>query len=167
VTLNRYKPHVVVIPEDRANEELVNGFLLSNDLQQRAITVLAPVGGWAKVVDRFLDEYQPKMDVYQGQRVVLLLDFDGQPERRDRIHAQIDELCKERVFVIGSLSDPESVRRVLEKSFEDIGATLADECRDETWELWNHELLKHNENELKRLSASVRPFLFKGVDPEP
>ena len=38
--MNRYKPHVLVVPEDDANRQLANGFLQNPALNLRAIQVL-------------------------------------------------------------------------------------------------------------------------------
>jgi hypothetical protein len=46
------------------------------------------------------------------------------------------------------------------QSFEEIGDVLAQDCSDNTNELWGHELLKHNKTELERMILSVKPFLF-------
>jgi hypothetical protein len=48
----------------------------------------------------------------------------------------------------------------MKKSFEEIGESLARDCADHKNETWGHELLKHNEKELKRMILSVKPFLF-------
>lgn len=52
---NKYLPNVYVLPEDDANRQIVNGFLLNPDLKTNAIKLLPNVGGWQKVVDAFKD----------------------------------------------------------------------------------------------------------------
>ena len=47
-----------------------------------------------------------------------------------------------------------------QKTFETIGETLANNCADNTHDLWNHDLLKHNETELERMRVIIKPFLF-------
>ncbi len=73
---------------------------------------------------------------------------------------QIPGELRERVFVLGVFSEPEHFRNVTHKNFEAIGETLAKDCSDNTYELWRHALLKHNETELERITVSVKPFLF-------
>lgn len=51
--INKYKPHILVLPEDDANRQIANGFLLEKTLNQSAIQVLPPAGGWKKVVEEF------------------------------------------------------------------------------------------------------------------
>jgi hypothetical protein len=51
---NKYAPHVLVLPEDDANSDIANGFVLHVALDSRAIQVLRCAGGWAKVRDAFL-----------------------------------------------------------------------------------------------------------------
>jgi hypothetical protein len=87
---NKFKPHVLVLPEDDANRQIANGFLSNSKLVVRAIQVLPIVGGWQ----------------------------------------------------------------------EDIGEALSQDCSNNTQKAWGHEMLKHNEAELKRLIKFVKPFLF-------
>jgi hypothetical protein len=64
------------------------------------------------------------------------------------------------VFIIGAFSTPEALRRAGLGSYEAIGGALADDCRNGTKSVWEHELLRHNEGELNRLRESVCDFLF-------
>jgi hypothetical protein len=64
-----------------------------------------------------------------------------------------------RVFILGALSEPESLRKDL-GSYETIGLALAEDCRNETDKTWRHELLRHNASELDRLRVEVRSILF-------
>ncbi len=50
---NKYAPHVLVLPEDDANNDIANGFLRHDALDLRAIQVLPCAGGWGKVRDAF------------------------------------------------------------------------------------------------------------------
>lgn len=66
----------------------------------------------------------------------------------------------DRVFILGTLSEPENLRNSLGRSFEDIGKGLAEDCADDTRTVWEHDLLRHNKVELDRMILSVKPFLF-------
>jgi len=46
-------------------------------------------------------------------------------------------------------------------SCETIGQKLASECCDDSRELWEHPLLQHNAKELERMTAVLKPFLFR------
>jgi hypothetical protein len=48
MTVNRKRPHVFVIPEDDANRQLANAFVLEVD-HDRQIMVLKEAGGWLSV----------------------------------------------------------------------------------------------------------------------
>jgi hypothetical protein len=54
---NKHKPHVIVLPEDDANRQIANGFLLDPSIKPRNIQVLNPAGGWGKVLDSFLEDH--------------------------------------------------------------------------------------------------------------
>jgi hypothetical protein len=150
-------PHVLVLPEDRANSQLANGFLLGVDLaRQRQIQILEEAGGWLKVVDGFRSTHVPEMERYASRLIVLLIDFDRQENRLEYVQTRIPERLRERVFVIGVWGEPQDLKR----PFEATGSALARDCREETYTTWNHELFRHNANELMRLRRHVRPILF-------
>lgn len=46
MSINKYKAHLLVLPEDDANRQMANGFILDPNLNERVIQVLPPVGGW-------------------------------------------------------------------------------------------------------------------------
>ena len=160
MSVNRYQPHVFVLPEDDANRQLANGFLL--DLDQsvtRRIQVLEEAGGWIEVLDRFKSDHISWMTRYPERLMVLLIDFDGQTDRLDRAKAEVPNHLSERVFVLGALTEPEALRKNL-GTYETIGVEMARDCREETDNIWRHDLLRHNAGELDRLRTRVRPLLF-------
>lgn len=160
MNINKYRPYILILPEDDANRQLANGFLLDPNLNNRAIQVLPPAGGWTKVVEQFMHAYAATMTRLSDRQVVLLIDFDHDPNRLSSIQSQIPNNLKQRVFIIGVESDPESLRRNLKMDFEKTGEALAKDCSDNTNILWGHDLLKHNRTELNRMISSVKPYLF-------
>ncbi len=160
MSVNKFEPHLLVLPEDDANRQLVNGFCLSPYLNTRRVQVLPVAGGWENAVRAFLNEEVQKLRTYNQRRFLLLIDFDGDSERRHEISSQIPEDVSERVFVFGVLTEPERLRAMLGMNYETLGASLADECYRNERRLWAHELLAHNHAELIRMNESVKPFLF-------
>jgi hypothetical protein len=160
--VNRYQPHVLVLPEDDANRQLANGFLLDPALSPRSIQVLPEVGGWNEVLNRFNADHVLDMGRYPHRFMVLLIDFDGDEDRLLHAKSRIPAGLAERVFVLGSLREPEELRGDL-GSFERIGRAMAEDCRRDTETTWTHRLLRHNSGELGRLRENVRPFLFSSV----
>lgn len=57
--LNKYRPHLLVLPEDDANRQIANGFILHPNVNSRAIQVLPPSGGWRKVLEDFRNVHAP------------------------------------------------------------------------------------------------------------
>ena len=160
--IDRYRPHVLVLPEDDANRQMANGFVLHPGVNSRTIQILDTAGGWASVV-----EYVKKdgninhLRKFEQCRVVLLLDYDNQfPGRFDSICEKIPGDLRDRVYVLGVLSEPEELKSDLKKPFEKIGNALASECCRDVQEVWQHPLLRHNHGELVRLIQDVTPFLF-------
>ncbi len=158
---NKYLPHIHVLAEDDANRQIANGFLLAPNLNNRAVKVLPLPGDWKKTVEEFTKEYASEMRQLPQRMMVLLIDFDDNESRLSYVESHIPKDLKARVFVLGVLSEPENLRTDINKNFEQIGEALAKDCPDNTNELWEHNLLKHNKGELDRMASSVKPFLFK------
>lgn len=158
---NKYLPHLIVIPEDDANESLVNGFMKHPQVDQRRIQVDRVAGGWREVLSQFKRDHIIPLDQFHQRRVVLLLDFDQQEDRSALIRQEIPERVKNRVFLLGVWTEPERLKANLKQSLEAIGESLAKACLEEQNGDWSHPLLNHNSDELERLRQEVRPFLFR------
>lgn len=93
--------------------------------------------------------------------MVLLIDFDNRwQERLARAKDDIPDSLQDRVFILGTLSEPEDLRKAKLGSYETIGLALATECREGADTVWNHPLLQHNAGEFERLRGAVCPILF-------
>ena len=169
MSVNRQLPHLLILPEDDANRQIAKAFELKLKTYGYAnqVQVLPEVGGWGKVVEKFMEVYISKMRRSQHSIMVLLIDFDdknldclGYKNRLDFIQDKVPDDLKERVFVLGSRIAPEQLKKDMNKSFEKIGKSLAKDCEENTNTTWGHHLLQHNENELKRIRFSVKSFLF-------
>ena len=163
MSVNKYKPHAFVVPEDDANRQLANGFFRHSDLSVRNVQILAEAGGWVEVLEIFLKEHVAGMEVYNGRFIILLIDFDNREERLNFARSKIPEHLAERVFILGALTEPEVLRRAVALTYEQIGLELARDCKEGTDRFWNHALLRHNSHELERLRTSVRSILFPAV----
>ncbi len=159
---NRHKPHVLVLPEDDANRQVANGFIKHPDVSA-TIQVLRVAGGWMKVLDCFEADHLSTMDAFPDRFMVLLIDFDGQEDRLDRAKTLVPDRLKDRVFVLGVWTKPESLRTAVGRPYEKIGLQLAEDCRAGTTTTWDHVLLRHNAVEVARLREKVRPFLFQSI----
>ena len=161
MSVNKHQPHVLVLPEDRANLQMANGFHLEVPWQrQRQMQVLPVAGGWNEVLNRLGSVHAMEMERCQDRFMVLLIDFDGKQERLTEAKAKIPARLAERVFILGALSKPEDLMKANLGSYEKIGRALAKDCREETDTIWGHDLLRHNASELDRLRTCVRPILF-------
>ena len=159
--MNRHKPHVYVIPEDDANRQLVNGFIDYHEVDSRRIQVMPLADGWSHVLEKFTKDYVKRLRENRDAHVVLMIDYDGKFEdRRARFDAAIPDDLKARVFVFGTLRTPETLRRELGRTFEQIGRTLAEECYTNTAVAWDQEQLRHNAADRQRSLLTIRPILF-------
>jgi len=160
MSVNKYLPHVYVLPEDDANRQVANGFFLDERLRQRQLYILEEAGGWNEVLERFCSIYAAEMDRVPERFMVLLIDLDNRIERLESAKGRIPVQLRDRVFVLGALTEPEDLKHDL-GSFETIGLALAKDCREETNATWDHRLLCHNADEIDRLRIQVRRILFQ------
>lgn len=161
MSVNVYKPHVLVVPEDNADRDIANGFLLYPSLKPRNIQVLPCVGGWGKVLGSFLEDHVAGLRRYPNRYLVLLIDFDDHVEERTaKFKAHIPHDLVDRVFLLGTSSEPEPLKKQYGDSLENIGKALAAECCADETALWSHPLLSHNAVERARLNAKVKQILF-------
>lgn len=161
MSVNKHRPHVLVLPEDDANRQMANGFWQCLDpAVHRRMQVLNEAGGWTNALRCFESDHIRGMDRYDNRFMVLLIDFDESVDRRRDVKNSIPARLADRVFVLGAISNPERLRSSGLGSYEEIGFGLAEDCRAGTDANWSHELLRHNSDELTRLCTCVRPILF-------
>jgi len=162
MSVNKYRPHVFVLPEDGANREVANGFQKYPFLvSERIIQVLPEAGGWIEVLHEFENVHRIGLERYEKRFMILVIDFDGQEDRLEQAKGYIPEHVEDRVFVLGAWTEPEALKGSL-GSYETIGQALAKDCREDTDTTWGHALLRHNGSEVERLRRLVRPILFGG-----
>ncbi len=160
MSVNKHKPHVLVLPEDDANRQIAEGFTLDPSIHDRNIQILPVAGGWTAVRDAFIAVHQSRMLSNPWTWMVLLVDFDGRGEERwNAVTSCVEQSLRHRVFVLGAHGEPEALRAAL-GSYETIGKALARECKDGTGATWGHALLAHNRTELDRMMPLIRPILF-------
>jgi len=165
MSVNNYKLHLMVLPEDDANLDIANGFTLDSSFRMstRSIQVLPPSGGWLKVLDDFTRNQLPIMKSNRNRHVLLIIDFDNDVKNRfEQIKGNIPQDVKDRVYVLGSKSEPEVLKTSLSMTYTKIGEMIYNQCPNLPKEnLWSHPLLEHNQAELQRLINNTSSFLFK------
>ena len=157
--VNKFKPHVLLLPEDDANRRLANGFCLSLP-ESTNIQILPFADGWIKVLYGFEKDHIRAMQKNRFRCLVLLIDFDNHVERLEYAKSRIPPDLADRVFILGILNEPEDLKRAGLGKPEEIGSALAKDCREDTNRVWDHAQLRHNASELVRLREHVRPILF-------
>lgn len=158
--VNKDRPHILVLPEDDANREIANGFLLYPFLFDRRIQVLGVAGGWTQVLARFNSDHAAQMDRWPERLMILLIDFDRKVDRLEEVRSGLPARLSERLFTLGAWSNPEALRQAGLGSYEEIGFAMAKDCHEETSSTWGHELLRHNAAELSRLTRRAKSILF-------
>ena len=46
MSVNRYRPYLIILPEDRATEEIANEFIKVSEVNFAAIRIERPARGW-------------------------------------------------------------------------------------------------------------------------
>src|ERR1700722_17928128 len=158
---NKHLPHILVLPEDDANRQLAVGFALSLDSRViRKIQVLLPAGGWAEVLAHFVSDRVFDMEKYPDRLMVLLINFDGNKQRLDVATTKIPVHLRDRVFILGALSEPEQLKKAGLGSYEAIGLAMGRNCRAKTNPIWNNALPYCNATDVDRLTPLILPILF-------
>ena len=161
MSVNKFKDHILIVPEDDANRQLANGFVLHPSVRLQSVDIHPAVGGWSRVHSELGKTYADGLRKYPNRHLILLIDFDEQVMRRSTYFREaIPDDVSARVYILGTRSEPEPLRKNIGKSLEMIGTELAGACADSNLGLWTHEFLRHNDAELTRLIAYIKPFLF-------
>ena len=156
MSANKYKPHLVVIPEDNANRQVITGFMNHNDIDHRRIHVEPVADGWKKALEVFKNEHVQPMDKFGQRHVLILIDMDDkQEDRLRRAKEYIPEALGDRVFVLGCRGEPEAIRKATGLTKEQLGEALAGDCMDGSGGLWQNPILAHNQAELARMKQAI------------
>ena len=146
---NKYKWHIVVVPEDEATRQLGNG--LSNAFPSivNRIKFLREAGGWADAIATVKDL---ELDKYSDRRVLLIIDLDQDDTRLGFIRSQ-PEISKfnNRIFILGSFKAVEQLKPIGEShNLENVGQRLGEDCS-----CWNDSLLIACREDACRLKAEI------------
>ena len=149
MSVNKYGPHVYVLPEDDANRQLAIGFVLELSLLASiSIKVLPVAGGWINALESFKADHVDAMNKYPSRFMVVLIDIDGRDDRLKQAKTAIPGHLIDRVFILGVWTEP-----------EDLKAEFG--TYEETDSTWAHPLLQHNAGEIERARDHVRPILLR------
>jgi hypothetical protein len=159
MSVNREKPHFLLVPEDNANRQIANGFFMIEPFSKSNSQTLPEQRGWPSIRDSFPSDYNRRLQRYPECVMILLVDFDNEDEadRIAEVKQHVDSSVIDRVFVLGAKSEPEELKKTLGKlrTYEEIGKALAKDCAEGTTNTWNHPLLAHNQHELTRMQSHI------------
>jgi len=154
-----YPEEVIVIPEDPAIRDVVNGFL--GEIDHQRLHVEPPSGGWSKAFDKLME-----IGARQGRSIVVVIDEDVDPNRASKM----PEGDHANVYVLTIRPKVESLRTELRKqglikpnSLEEIGRVLAKDCREGTRYAWACKALAGNSERLAQMEEELKPILFRSI----
>jgi len=163
---NNERPHVLILPEDKAFAEMANGFLLEvdNDRQAR----VEKFGGGKEGLRRRVIELLPSLGRYLERSLVVLFDGDRKDSPLDFWAEVQAERSATRVFFVWTRAEAEDLRRefmnagylVEGNHLEGIGKVLATDCRDHSWNKWACEQLTDCHTSQADGLATLREILF-------
>jgi hypothetical protein len=162
MSVNRFKKHLIILPEDDGIRQVVNGFLTDISVDAGCVDVRRVAGGWIKTKDAVARDLRGRMTQYPNAHLLVLVDLDTDIGRVDHLLEVAPAEYRDRVYVLGIKGESEDLRRDFGMSLESIGKEIATGCVSDVFDVWNHDRLSANGKELRRIRNSVRPFL---VDP--
>ncbi|WP_174764113.1 hypothetical protein [Anabaena sp. UHCC 0253] len=77
MSINKNKPHLLILPEDDANRQIINGFIQNLNVNNRAIQILPIADGWKKTVDKFTNDHIKAMRQYPQRNILLIIAFSS------------------------------------------------------------------------------------------
>jgi hypothetical protein len=162
MAVNRYKPHVFLLPEDKQEEDIINGFFTVGHLPYRKdYQVLPLAGGWPKIRLQLSDTLHTELRRYPNMHLIIAADFDKRENRYEDILAGTPADLRERVMLIAPRDEPKDLVAAIGKSRETIGRELAQACFDRNDGLWASEHLVHNTDERQRVGETMRNLIFR------
>jgi hypothetical protein len=161
MSANKHLPHLLVIPEDDANQDIMTGFRNHLSVNSRQIQVTNVANGWKKAINTFLDEHAGLMRKFETRYVLIMIDFDDRENRFEYALNQIPEDLRNRVFIMGCQDEPERVRAATGLTKEKLGEALAEACSSMAEGLWGNEILAHNQRELERMQTTICRHLME------
>lgn len=161
--MNKFKPHLFIVPEDDADRQIAVGFQMHLEAKGE-MQIVDVARGWLKVVGVIKDEYVPLLKNNLNSHVLGIIDCD---KDADRIAGQLEnfpEDIRNRIFLLGVNENPQEFKRSAKMHFAEIGEKLADECYKDELDLWNHEMLSYSSSEALRAKDVLRELVF-GLSP--
>jgi hypothetical protein len=112
VGVNKYTKYVVILPEDDANRQIINGFLNVIGVNFRAIDVRSVAGGWKKALSVRIEPLLKELETNINMSLLVVIDFDCQFKNRQRIFRQkVGDHLIDRAFLLGAISEPEKLKK--------------------------------------------------------
>jgi hypothetical protein len=121
MAVNKYKPHVYIIPEDDANRQIAVGFGNYFGISQRSMQILPVAGGWMLAIAKLHNDYLPILKSNSKAHVVVLIDSDQYASRIDEELDKVPDELRNRIFMLGTMPAPESLKTSTCMHFEQIG----------------------------------------------
>jgi hypothetical protein len=167
MSVNWYKPHIILVPEDEAIHRIAVEFRKAMIFQDVRWHVDEYKGGWIKVVESLAGEVQVQLS--KPHRIMIaLIDFDGHPEaRRNYFFSELPESVHDRIFLFGLRGQAEDLKRSMGLSLSEIGITINRACLEGDLSPWDNEQLAVNKSELERLNRFLKERNFQIGNPNP
>jgi chromosomal replication initiation ATPase DnaA len=111
--------------------------------------------------EKLRNDYFPVLERNHLSQVLILIDCDHEPERIVNALDGVPQHLKDRVFMLGALGEPETLKAAMKTTFEGLGVQIANECFEEEPNVWKHPELAHNRDEVARLKKSLFEAVFQ------
>ena len=160
---NNYKHHLRVILEDDKYNNIINGIIVSPNVEDSLFDVRNPCGGWPDVFKELKIELK-FLNKFKDRHILMLIDFDEKFESRYNIFlTEVPSKYLNRVFILGvNNKEFEDLQRFFSLSnFEKLAKKLVENCPDSDLSNWKNKHLECNLAEIERMKKSgVFDWLF-------
>lgn len=164
--VDKYRPHVLVLPEDSNFADIANGFK-SRLGHPRQFRVEGFGGGKDGLLER-VRNLLPSLAEYNDRYLVLLFDGDAQ----GMFASSYSEFPENRVFCFCTRKESEDLRTEFRtKNWldpnrrEEIGRLLADDCLSNSWVHWSCDQLAHCVDVRTTARQQLESILFNKMVP--
>jgi len=168
MSVNPYRPHLLIVPEDDALHLIATGFRLRVPFARIRVADIA--GDRDALYEQFVNKELTDLKKFPSRVLVLLTDFDNGGGRHDDIRSATPKDLRERVFVLGPKKEAEDLRQemlaahlITPNKFETIGEVMAAGCTDQELPYPALQQLDGLSSELARASARLQEIFAEGL----
>lgn len=166
MSANKYRKHLVILPEDQAYATMARGFKNYYRIRAENLEIKKVCGGWKKVFEMLASTYVPLMEQNPDMHVLCMIDFDYHRKSRQNILTQYEANLLQRIYLLGCRQEAEDFKRDMKHGkLEAFGTLLAEACVNSDITSgsnpWLSDQLKENGHEIEKIRHNLGMIIFR------